>query len=65
MSVDEAFSAVASKPASAIRRSDPSITEIDDPCNLNNYLPVSGATQHITPHSADLMNMVGGQKFGR
>jgi hypothetical protein len=33
---------------------DPSVVEIGDPSNLNNYLPDSGATQHMTPRLADL-----------
>jgi hypothetical protein len=42
---------------------DPSIEEIGDPRNLNNYLPDSGATQHMTPRLADLQNTVEGQKL--
>jgi len=41
---------------------DPSIETIGDPSNLNNYLPDSGATQHMTPHLADLIDMVEGQR---
>jgi hypothetical protein len=61
--MEEAFSAMTNTSASAlaVRRSDPSIAEIGDPCNLNNYLPDSGATQHMTSHSADLTNVVEGQ----
>jgi len=43
---------------------DPSIEEIGDPRNLNNYLLDSGVTQHMTPHLADLQNTVEGQKLG-
>jgi hypothetical protein len=43
---------------------DPSIATIGDPSNLNNYLPDSGATQHMTPRLADLQDVVGGQKLG-
>jgi hypothetical protein len=35
--------------ANAIKRKDPSIAEIGDPRNLQNYLLDSGATQHMTP----------------
>jgi hypothetical protein len=37
---------------------------IGDPRNLNNYLPDSGATQHMTPRLEDLMEVVEGQKLG-
>jgi hypothetical protein len=40
------------------------ISEIGDPCNLNHYLPDSGASQHMTPHLADLINVVEGQRLG-
>jgi len=43
---------------------DPTIQEIGDPRNLNNYLPDSGATQHMTLHLADLADTVEGQKLG-
>jgi hypothetical protein len=43
---------------------DPSIEEIGDPRNLNNYLPDLGATQHMTRRLADLQNTVEGQKLG-
>jgi hypothetical protein len=48
--------------ASKVR--DPTIEEIGDPKNLNNYLPDLGATQHMTPRLADLQNTVEGQKIG-
>jgi hypothetical protein len=35
--------------AFAIRKRDPSLSELGDPGNLVNYLPDSGATQHMTP----------------
>jgi transposase InsO family protein len=47
-----------------IKRKDPSINDIGDPCNLNNYLPDSGATQHMTPRLEDLIDVVEGQKLG-
>ncbi len=50
--------------ASAIHRTDPSIQEIGDPCDLNNYLPNSGASQHMIPCLADLINVVEGQRLG-
>ncbi len=50
--------------ANAIRRRDPSISEIGDPGNLNNYLPDSGAMQHMTPRHADLYDVVEGQNLG-
>jgi hypothetical protein len=43
---------------------DPSVAEIGDPSNLNNYLPDSGATQHMTPHLADSVDVVEGQNLG-
>jgi hypothetical protein len=66
MSLDGAFSTAvkSSSTALAVRHQDPSITELGDPCNLNNYLPDSGATQHMTPRSADLINVVEGQNLG-
>ncbi len=50
--------------ASAIHCTNPSIQEIGDPRDLNNYLPDSGATQHMTPHLADLINVAEGQCLG-
>jgi hypothetical protein len=47
-----------------IKRKDPTISEIGDPQNLNNYLPDSGATQHMTPRLKDLVDVVEGQKLG-
>jgi hypothetical protein len=43
---------------------DPSLDEIGDPANLNNYLPDSGATQHMTPRREDLYDAVEGQNLG-
>jgi len=43
---------------------DPTLDEIGDPSNLNNYLPDSGATQHMTPRRADLYDAVEGQNLG-
>jgi len=34
----------------AICKKDPTIEDIGDPCDLGNFLPDSGATQHMTPH---------------
>jgi len=44
-----AISAPATAAAFAICKKDPSIEEIGDPCDLGNFLPDSGATQHMTP----------------
>ena len=41
-----------------------SIESIGDPSNLNNFLPDSGVTHHMTPCLADLQDVVGGQKLG-
>jgi hypothetical protein len=48
----------------AIRKKDPTIEEIGDPCNLANYLPDSGATKHMTPRRADLFEVVEGHNLG-
>ncbi len=62
---EQAFVAISkAETANAVRKKDPSIAEIGDPCNLNNYLPDSGATQHMTPHLADLVDAVKGQNLG-
>jgi hypothetical protein len=50
--------------AFAIRRKDPGLAELGDPGNLSNYLPDSGATQHMTPRRADLFGEVEGQHLG-
>jgi translation initiation factor IF-1 len=50
--------------ANVIRKRDPLISEIGNPADLNNYLPDSGATQHMTPHLADLTDTVEGQNLG-
>jgi hypothetical protein len=47
-----------------MRSPDPTVDVVGDPSNLNNYLPDSGATQHMTPHFDDLQEVVGGQKLG-
>jgi len=47
-----------------VKKRDPSISEIGDPRDLNNYLPDSGATQHMTPRLADLVEVVEGQNLG-
>jgi len=62
---EQAFAAISkAETANAVRKKDPSIAEIGDPCNLNNYLPDSGATQHMTPRLADLVDAVEGQNLG-
>jgi len=48
----------------AVRKKDPSLEEIGDPCDLGNFLPDSGAMQHMTPRRADLFNVVEGQNLG-
>jgi len=48
----------------AVKIRDPSLDEIGDPANLTNYLPDSGATQHMTPHREDLYEAVEGQNLG-
>jgi hypothetical protein len=44
-----AISGSATASAFALLKKDPSLEDIGDPCNLSNYLPDSGATQHMTP----------------
>jgi hypothetical protein len=58
--IEEALTAASttSISAHAVHHMDPSLQEIGDPCNLNNYLPDSGATQHMTPCLLDLINVV-------
>jgi hypothetical protein len=48
----------------AVTVQDPSLADIGDPANLNNYLPDSGATQHMTPRRKDLYDAVEGQNLG-
>jgi len=48
----------------AVTVKDPNIDDIGDPANLNNYLPDSGATQHMTPRREDLYDAVEGQNLG-
>jgi len=48
----------------AVKVRDPSLDAIGDPANLNNYLPDSGATQHMTPRREDLYDAVEGQNLG-
>jgi transposase InsO family protein len=63
--VEQTFMAISqSEKANAIKKRDPSISEIGDPADLNNYLPDSGATQHMTPRLADLSDTVEGQNLG-
>jgi hypothetical protein len=49
---------------SAVLVSDPTIADIGDLANLNNYLTDSGATQHMTPHREDLYDAVESQNLG-
>jgi hypothetical protein len=49
---------------SAVLVSDPTIADIGDPANLDNYLPDSRATQHMTPRQEDLYDAVEGQNLG-
>jgi len=50
--------------ANLMRSPNCSIESIGDPSNLNNFLPDSGVTHHMTPCLADLQDVVGGQKLG-
>jgi transposase InsO family protein len=50
--------------AYAIRKKDPTLAEIGTPANLSNYIPDSGATQHMTPRRDDLFDEVEGQNLG-
>jgi translation initiation factor IF-1 len=62
---EQAFMAISqTEKANVIRKKDPIISDIGDPADLNNYLPDSGATQHMTPRLADLTDMVEGQNLG-
>jgi hypothetical protein len=47
----------------AVGKKDPTIEDIGDPCDLGNFLPDSGATQHMTPCRADLFDVVEGQNL--
>jgi hypothetical protein len=65
MDLEEAFAAITgTASALAVRRKDPTTDEIGEPYNLANFLPDSTATQHMTPHQADLFNVVEGQNLG-
>jgi len=48
----------------AVMVKDPSLDDIGDLADLNNYLPDSGATQHMTPRQEDLYDAVEGQRLG-
>jgi hypothetical protein len=62
---EQAFSAISkAETANVVRKRDPTIGEIGDPKDLNNYLPDSGTTQHMTPRLADLSDTVEGQNLG-
>jgi len=50
--------------AMAVRSKDPPLEVLGDPSDLSNYLPDSGATQHMTPRLADLFDVEGGQNLG-
>jgi translation initiation factor IF-1 len=50
--------------ANVIRKKDPTISNIGDPKDLNNYLPDTSATQHMTPRLTDLTDTVEGQNLG-
>lgn len=50
--------------AFAEHKKGPTLHEIGTPGNLANYLPDSSATQHMTPHQADLFNEVDGKNLG-
>lgn len=50
--------------ANTVKARDPSIDTLGDPCDLKNYLPDSGAPQHMTPHLLALQDVVEGQKLG-
>jgi hypothetical protein len=64
--MEEALPAIATNyaQANAVCKKDPSTDTIGDPCDLENFLPDSGATQHMTPRRADLFNVVEGQNLG-
>jgi hypothetical protein len=63
--VEQAFMEISqTEKANAIKKRDPSINEIGDPAYLNNYLPDSSATQHMTPRLADFSDTVEGQNLG-
>jgi hypothetical protein len=57
-----AFKSIAK--SNAVKQCNTEIMEIGDPRDLNNYLPDSGATQHMTPHLGDLHDTVEGQNLG-
>jgi hypothetical protein len=62
---EQAFMAISKvEAANIVRKMDPTIAEIGDPRDLNNYLPDSGATQHMTLQLADLVDAVEGQNLG-
>jgi translation initiation factor IF-1 len=62
---EQALTAISkSETANPARKKDPTVAEIGDPSNLNNYLPDSGATQHVTPRLADLVDAVEGKNLG-
>jgi hypothetical protein len=50
--------------ANTVKRKDPTIDQIGDPRNLQNYLLDSGATQHMTPRFEDLEEVVEDRHLG-
>jgi len=64
--MEEGFPAIVTTfaQADAVRKKDPSLDTFGDPCDLANFLPDSGAMQHMTPYRADLFNAVEGQNLG-
>jgi len=50
--------------AHAVRKRDSTLAEIGEPCDLGNFLPDSGAMQHMTPQRADLFDVAEGQNLG-
>jgi transposase InsO family protein len=59
-----AISSSASASTFAVQKKGPRIEGIGGPCDLGNFLPNSGATQHMTPRRADLFDVVEGQSLG-
>jgi len=50
MDLEEAFLAMmGAVSALAVRRKDPTMDDLGEPCDLSNFLPYSRATQHMTP----------------
>jgi hypothetical protein len=65
MDLEEAFAAITgTASALAVRRKDPATAEIGESYDLANFLPDSGATQHMTHCQADLFDVVERQNLG-